>query len=68
MHTTEADLVHSTGTGQAKGAPELRFESVAPTLQQVEQMATGLRILAEWLIRRHKRIAESGGEKPRKSP
>jgi len=39
-------------------APGLEVELLRPTLQQQEGMAEGLRILAAWLLRRHKRALE----------
>ena len=41
--------------------PELEFESVAPTLQQADETADGLRILATWLLRRHERLQKEEG-------
>ena len=54
--TDRIDVPPRSGTDQARGGivPELSFEAVAPTLQQAEQMTTGLRILARWLLRRHR--------------
>lgn len=40
--------------------PEIKFETIAPTLQQTEGMAAGLRILATWLLRHHERLQKDG--------
>lgn len=53
--TDRSEASRPTAHGQTKGAivPELEYEVVAPTLQQQEEMAGALRILATWLLRRH---------------
>ncbi len=53
--TDRSEASPPTARGPTKGAfvPELEYELVAPTLQQQEEMAGALRILATWLLRRH---------------
>ena len=60
--TDRKGAARAPGAGRGKRAPKLRFESVAPTRREVEEMAEGLGILAEWLLRRHRRLAQNNGE------
>ena len=43
---------------------EMSFQAVAPSRQQRREMAEGLRTLATWLLRRHRRDVSDGTEKP----
>ncbi len=47
---------HVSRQDEPAGEPLLVVEHVAATLQQKERMAEGLRILAAWLLRRHRRL------------
>ena len=61
--TNRSGAARGAGSGRSKGGfvPQVRFERAAPTLQQTGEMAEGLRILCEWLLRRHKRVAQNAG-------
>lgn len=62
--TDRSGASRPTARGQTKGAfvPELEYEVVAPTLQQQEEMAGALRILATWLLRRHRSQKQDDSE------